>query len=265
MSRVFTNNLDSRLLAMLGMTLAAVLALVIHGPIPQSAAYHAFADQRSYWGIPNSIDTLSNLSFLLVGSAGLFALRRGVPAGALPALRPAYLVYFAGAALLFPTSGYYHLWPANETLLWDRLAMTVAFMAFLAIVMGEYIEPRLGIRLLVPLVALGMGSIAYWRLTDGGDGGDLRPYVLVQFLPMLLIPFIALTYRPLLRPVWYLWALLACYGLAKLFELLDEPILDLTQYVSGHSLKHLAAALGIGFFLLGLYQRRPEGRCVLDP
>ena len=94
---------DPRLLALLGMTLVAVLVLMFHGPITQSAAYHAFADQRAYWGIPNSLDTLSNLSFLLVGSAGLFALRRGVPAGGLPILRPAYLLFLAGSALLFPT------------------------------------------------------------------------------------------------------------------------------------------------------------------
>ncbi len=257
MFRKVIKNPDPRLLVMLGVTLTAIFAMIIYGPIPQSAAYHDFADQRSYWGIPRSLDTLSNLPFFLVGVAGLFALRRSVPAGALPVLRPAYLLYFAGTALLFPTSGYYHLWPADATLLWDRLAMTIAFMAFLAIIIGEYIEPRWGIRLLAPLIAFGMGSIAYWRFTDVGDGGDLRPYVLVQFLPMLLIPFIALTYRPLLRPVWYLWGLLASYGLAKLFEFLDKSILHFTHFISGHSLKHIAAALGIGLFLLGLYRRRP--------
>jgi hypothetical protein len=258
MSRVNIKNQDPRLLAMLGITLIAILVLVSFGPIPQPAAYHAFADQRSLWGIPHSNDTLTNLPFLLVGLAGLFALRRGVPAGGLPMLRPAYLLYFAGTALLFPTSGYYHLWPSDATLLWDRLAMTIAFMAFLAIIIGEYIDPRWSLRLLAPLVAFGMGTVVYWRLTDSGDGGDLRPYVLVQFLPMVLIPFIALAYRPLLRPVWYLWALLVSYGLAKLLELLDEPILHLTHLVSGHSLKHLVAAVGIAFFLLGLYQRRPQ-------
>jgi len=264
MSRMNRKILDPRRLTMLGMTVAAILVLISYGPIPQPAAYHAFADQRTYWGIPHGIDTLSNLPFFLIGLAGLFALRRGVPAGGLPILRPAYLLFFAGSALLLPASGYYHLWPTDATLLWDRLAMTVAFMAFLAIVIGEYIEPRLGSRLLAPLVAFGIGSIAYWRLTDGGDGGDLRPYVLVQFLPMLLIPFIALTYRPRLCPGWYLWALLTSYGLAKLLELLDEPIFHLTHRVSGHSLKHLAAAMGVAFFLRALYRRRPQDALASD-
>jgi hypothetical protein len=245
-----------RPLILFGVTLVAILALAVHGPIPQAADYHSFADQRPWLGLPNFSNTLSNLGFLLVGAAGLWALRRGVPAGGLALLRPAYLVFFDSTALLFPTSGIYHLWPSNATLAWDRLAMAIAFMAFFAAVIGEYIDSRLGARLLVPLVLIGIVSVAYWRLTDTGDGGDLRPYLLVQFLPMLLIPFIAVSYPPSLRPPWYLWALLASYGLAKLLELLDDPILRLSQGLSGHTLKHIVAAIGIAFFLLGLYLRR---------
>jgi hypothetical protein len=246
-----------RPLILFGVTLAAVLSLAVYGPIPQATDYHAFADQRPFLGIPNFSNTLSNLGFLLVGAAGLWTLRRGVPAGGLALLRPAYLVFFAGTALLFPTSGIYHLWPSNATLAWDRLAMAIAFMAFFASVIGEWIDARLGARLLAPLVLLGIVSVVYWRLTDTGDGGDLRPYLLVQFLPMLLIPMIALSYRPSLRPTWYLWALLASYGLAKGLELLDGPILSLSQGLSGHSLKHIVAAIGIAFFLIALYRRRP--------
>ena len=248
---------DWRGRAILGTGLAVSLALLAHGPIPQDAGYHAFADQRSYGDIPNTVDTLSNLAFLLVGLAGLHALRRGVPLGGLASLRPAYALFFAGAALLFPTSGYYHLWPANTTLAWDRLAMTISFMAFFASILGEHISPRLGLRLLWPLILLGIFSVVYWRLSDGGDGGDLRPYLLVQFLPMLLVPFILLTYPSRLRPTGYLWAVIGWYLLAKVLENLDEPILRLTGLVSGHSLKHLAAALGIACFLVALYRRRP--------
>ena len=259
--------MNFRLLAILMLTLAAILALAIHGPMPQAPEYHSFADQRAFWGIPNFSNTLSNLGFLLVGAAGLWALRRGVPTGGLALLRPASLVFFVGTALLFPTSGTYHLWPSNATLVWDRLAMAIAFMAFFAIVIGEYIDSRLGARLLFPLVLIGIVSVAYWRLSDTGDGGDLRPYLLVQFLPMLLIPLIAVSYPPFLRPTWYLWVLLASYGLAKVFELLDEPILRLSQGLSGHTLKHIVAAIGIAFFLLGLDRRRPvpSGHHPLSP
>lgn len=250
--------IDTRLLAILIMLTAAVFALIVYGPIPQPSSYHSFADQRMVCGIPHFGDVISNMLFLAVGSAGMYALRRGVPAGGLVILRPAYLLFFTGSALLFPASAYYHVWPSNVTLVWDRLAIAVIFMAFFSIVIGEYVNPRLGVRFLYPLVVFGLISVVYWRLSDSGNGGDLRLYVLVQFLPLVLIPFIATTYRSFLRPVWYLWALLAFYGLAKVCELLDEPIFGITHFVSGHSFKHIFAAAGIAIFLLGLYRRRRE-------
>ena len=113
------------------LTLAAiaVVAVGLHGPIPQPSGYHDFADGRSLGGIPHFADTLSNLPFLLVGVAGLALFIRRTPRGALPALRPAYLSFFVGTALLFPGSAYYHLAPSDSTLAWDRLPMTLAFMA----------------------------------------------------------------------------------------------------------------------------------------
>ncbi len=234
------------------LTVVAVVVLALWGPIAQPADYHAFADRRAALGIPNAADTLSNLPFLVIGAAGLLALRRGVPRGALPVLRPAYAVFFAGAALLGPGSAYYHLHPDDGTLAWDRLPMTVAFMAFFAIVLGEHVDVRLARRALAPLVALGVASVVVWRAT-----GDLRLYVLVQYLPMVLVPVIALAAPAALRPTGWLWALLVSYGAAKAFELLDAPVFRLTGGgVSGHTLKHLAAAAGIATFLAGLDRRR---------
>ena len=235
----------------------AVVAVGLHGPIPQPSGYHAFADGRGLLGIPHFADTLSNLPFLLVGVTGLILFSRRTPPGALPALRPAYLSFFLGTALLFPGSAYYHLAPSDSTLAWDRLPMTLAFMAVFAIIIGEHISPRLGIRLLLPLLLFGALSVLYWRATDSGNGGDLRLYVIVQYLPMLLIPVIVLLYRSALEPTSYLWALLGSYGVAKALEFLDAPVLRITGVVSGHTLKHLVAALGVWFLFLGFIRRRP--------
>ncbi len=242
---------------LLALAAAAVVAVGLHGPIPQPSGYHAFADGRSLGGIPHFADTLSNLPFLLVGVAGLALFGQRNPPGALPALRVAYLSFFVGTALLFPGSAYYHLAPSDSTLAWDRLPMTLAFMSVFAIVIGEHISPRLGIRLLLPLLLFGVLSVLYWRVTDSGNGGDLRLYVIVQYLPMLLIPAIVLLYRSALQPTSYLWALLGSYGVAKALEFLDAPIFRVTGFVSGHTLKHLAAAMGVYFLFLGLIHRRP--------
>ena len=65
----------------------------------------------------------------------------------------------------------------------------------------------------------------------------------------------------------YLWAVIGWYGLAKVPQNLDEPLLSLMGLVSGHSLKQLAAALGIASFLVALYRRLPdpESRLRISP
>jgi hypothetical protein len=188
---------------LLAVAAVAVVGVGLYGPIPQPSGYHDFADGRGLLGIPHFADTLSNLPFLLLGVAGLALFSRRTPPGALPALRPAYLSFFLGTALLFPGSAYYHLAPSDSTLAWDRLPMTLAFMAVFAIMIGEHISPRLGIRLLLPLLLFGALSVVYWRATDSGNGGDLRLYVIVQYLPLLLIPAIVLLYRSALQPTSY--------------------------------------------------------------
>ena len=236
---------------LLAIVIACVIAAIAYGPIPQPPGYHAFADRRSLFGIANFWNVASNLPFLLVGIAGLFVLRRGSAPGVLPALRPAYLVFFAGTMLVAFGSSYYHLAPSDQTLAWDRLPMTISFMAFLPILIGERIDPAIGARLLVPLLAIGILSVLYWRLT-----GDLRPYVLVQFVPILLAPLLLLLFPSPLTRSWLLWAVLATYALAKVLELFDAAVFDALRVVSGHSIKHLAAGLGTYFILLCVTRRQ---------
>ena len=238
-----------------GIVLASVIAVIAYGPIPQWEGYHAFADQRLVLGIPNFWNVASNLPFAIVGLAGLFTVRGGATPGILPALRPAYLAFFLGTALVAVGSGYYHLAPSDASLVWDRLPMTIAFMAFLAILVGEQIGPAIGARLLLPLVAAGLLSVAYWVFTAQQGAGDLRPYVLVQFLPMVLTPLLLLLFPSAFTRIGLLWGMAVAYGLAKLFEVLDAPIFNLVHAVSGHSLKHIAAALGTYFLLLAATRR----------
>jgi hypothetical protein len=194
----------------------------------------------------------SNLPFLIVGLAGLFAFRMPMP-GVLPVLRPAYLTFFLGTILVAFGSGYYHWSPSNETLVWDRLPMTISFMAFFPILIGEQIRPELGARLLAPLLIAGVLSVVYWRITD-----DLRPYVLVQFLPIVLAPLLLLLFPSALTRVWLLWVVLATYAIANILESFDAAVFNFLQVVSGHSLKHVIAALGTYFIVLAATRRVPR-------
>lgn len=247
---------DKRLIAIACIAVVFTIALALYGPIPQSQAYYQFADDRSFFGIPNFLDVISNLPFLLFGIYGLLHFRNNTPSGSLDSLRYAYLTFFVGASLVAFGSGYFHLNPNDATLFWDRLPMTVSFMSFVAIIVGEYHNEAIARKLLVPLLFLGVFSVVWWWFTNNNDGGDIRIYILVQFLPMLLIPFIVWLYPPTLEPNSYVWGLMGMYGLAKILELLDKPIFQILKVISGHSLKHLAAALGVLIFAMGLVRRR---------
>jgi hypothetical protein len=131
-------------------------------------------------------------------------------------------------------------------------------MAFFSAIVGEHLSTELGQQLLWPLIAIGIAAVMYWHLTELAGRGDLRPYVLVQFLPMVLLPLILLRYPSRLKGTGYLWAVLAAYALAKGAEAADESIFAFTGFISGHSVKHLLAAAGGMAFLAALQRRRPR-------
>lgn len=238
------------------MTLAAGIALAIHGPMPQSQSYHAFTDTRTIWDIPNFFDVISNLAFVLVGLLGLYESFVSNTIKMVTENRVSYTVFFIGVALVGVGSGYYHLAPSNESLVWDRIPMTIAIMALVSIVIGEFVSPRLGAILLIPLLAIGILSVLYWYWTETTGNGDLRPYVLVQFLPMIVMPVILVCFNSAYTKTSGYWLLLSAYVIAKIFEHFDREIFALSGLMSGHTLKHLAAAAGIYLLLVSFRRRR---------
>ena len=223
---------------LLGLILAAGVGAWALPPLAQDPGYHAFADGRALGLIANAANVLSNLVFLV---AGLLGLRSAVRQIALPA-RPAWIVAFAGIALVSVGSAWYHRAPGDDTLLWDRLPMTVGFMGLLAAVLANPFGERVARRVLWPAVIIGIGSVVAWRLT-----GDLRAYVWVQFTPLLVIgATLALCQLPPPHRRALLSALML-YAIAKGCELADARLFAATAgVVSGHTLKHLAAGAACG-------------------
>ena len=234
---------------------ASLIIAFLVSPVPQDPAYHQFADQRTIIGIPNFWNVISNVPFLLIGLLGLNELLHQKSLYYPQSLFWSYLVFFAGTLLVGFGSGYYHLNPDNETLVWDRLPMTFAFMAFFSIIIGEFISEKIGKMLLLPLLLVGAFSVFYWIVTERSGAGDLRPYGLVQFLPMLLIPLIVLWFRSGYTQVKYIWLMMLAYLAAKIFEFGDIYIYHLTGFLSGHTIKHLFAALAPFLLLVGLRKR----------
>jgi len=224
------------------------LAILFIAPIPQDPAYHQFADTRTVWGVPNFLNVVTSLPFLVVGLIGAICGRAHQPMAASWSWR----ALFGAVTLVGFGSAYYHWAPSHWTLVWDRLPMAVGFMGLFVALLSENVNPKLETILLVPMCWLAIFSVVYWHFTD-----DLRFYIWVQVSPLLVILILFLLFRGRHTHQAYLIAALGLYLLAKAAEVSDKSIFIMTQrQFSGHSLKHLLSALAIFIIYLMLNRRR---------
>ena len=199
---------------------------------------------------------MSNLPFLIVGLFGVQSCHRLE----LGAVGRVWLVLFVGVAFVSAGSAYYHWNPTNQSLVWDRIPMTMAFMGLFVSLLGEYLGYRFAAILLVPAVLLGIATVLYWALFD-----DLRLYYWVQLVPLLTIPAAMMLFQSRYTRDWLLLVALGCYALSKVAEVYDQAIFRATsEVVSGHTLKHLLAAAGCYTVLWMLQSRNPRQELAAD-
>ena len=243
--------------------LVATIAIVVTGlmlpRIPQPQSYHAFANQRSFLGVPHFADVVSNVPFAIFGLWGVLFLLRYNPEELRTHFldrreRWFYVIISIGLFLTAFGSGYYHLDPGNDRLMWDRLPMTIVFTSFVAALIAERIHLRAGLWLLPALLLIGISSVLQWHMSEMHGAGDLRFYGAVQAYAVLFVLLASLLPTPYTRGSDLL-LVAGFYILAKALEILDKPIFALGQIVSGHTLKHLAAALA-GYSILRMIRRR---------
>ena len=229
---------------MLLAAVALLLAVAALGPaIAQPAHQHAFADQRAWLGIPFAMDVLSNLSFAAWGLAGMicwFSLtkqtkERPPKQNAEHALAG---LFFTGLIATAAASSYYHWQPDDIGLGVDRIGMVMAFAGLLGLAVATRISHRAGAATAAVVLLLGPIGVWFWLVS-----GNVMPWLVVQFGGMALVLWMAFS-KPLHGALQVRWGVVVpVYALAKLLELADHQIYELTsQAVSGHSLKHLAAS-----------------------
>ncbi len=249
-------------LALLAFT-AFLTVLALFGPDVSHLAHstphahgHPFVDARVWAGIPNALDVLSNLPFLLFGAWGLFRLSRRSVGMPVPQ-RWAMTVFFVGLVVTFAGSSHYHWQPDTWGLMWDRLGMGVAFAGVLGLAVAERVSPRAaGATSFVTCVSAALA--AWWCAATG----DVLPWACIQFGGMLLVLVCAFLPKQA-QAVGVNWlALIAFYALAKVVEGADVAVFTATaELVSGHSLKHLVAslaALPVLAVLRGAYHACPK-------
>lgn len=214
--------------------LAVLTLLAVFAPALPASAWHIphYVDSRGWLGVPNAGDVLSNLAFLAMGVWGFERLRtrHEAPVGA--------SWFFIGLILTCLGSGFYHLDPdMPQRLIADRLGMAVAFAGFLGIATSERISVRAAEAVLVLMMIA--GPLTAWVARD-----NLTPWAVVQYGGMALAVGLALT-KPRPGAIGVpLGGVIVFYVLAKLFEIGDAVVFEATGHiVSGHTLKHLSAAL----------------------
>jgi hypothetical protein len=240
---------SNRRLSLLSVPLLAVAFFAFAPPIAQDQNYQTFADQRTLYGVPNFWNVFSNAAFLVAALYGV-AVLRARPFFINPWERTAFGIFIAGAAMVGIGSAYYHLHPDDSRLFWDRLPMTVVFMALLATTVGERVSMQAGEELLLPLILAGVSSVVCWRLS-----GDLRFSAVIQFGSLLAVLLMLACLPPVYSASRFTWWMLGLYVVAKAAELLDRQIAFITS-TGGHPLKHLAAAAAAVIYIRGTSVRR---------
>lgn len=238
----------------------AVIAILVaaglwYGPITQPDAYHVFADQSTHYDIPHFADVVSNLSFAAVALVGALSLRLTPRLPSLAHSWSGYRLFLIGLFLTALGSTYYHLEPNNARLVWDRLPIALACGGLLAGVWAD--ARRKSADLLTNWMAvLAVYSVAWWYFTDLIDVGDLRPYLLFQVVPMLLIPLWQWIYRAPWSDRLSFGAALLLYAAAKATELYDHEIAAQLGTMTGHTIKHLLATLAAAVIVARLALRQ---------
>lgn len=235
-----------------------VAAALFHGPIAQPAGYHDFADQTIAFGIPHAADVLSNLGFALIAVWGWIGL---APAKRHPDMRSGwagYGLFLIGLFLTALGSSWYHLAPDNASLVWDRLPIALACGGLLAGVWSD-VQRKESRDLAAWLALAAIASVGWWYFTELSGQGDLRAYLLLQALPILLIPLWQWTYKLPGADRLAFGAALALYVIAKFAELGDHEIAATLGAVTGHTLKHLLATGAAALIVARLVRRTRPG------
>lgn len=240
------NNLGRNII-LYSIALGSFIVIFLFEPLCQDQRYHIFADQRSLFDIPNFFDVTTNIFFAFIGFLGMYFTIKNKQSFA----KWAWPIFFFGIFTLFLSSGYYHWIPNDETLVWDRLSLALIFASMVIALLSEFLSAKIERFFLIPAILFGICSVIYWYVFD-----DLRFYFWVQLAPMITIPVLLILYPSRYSHKMYLLMTLIFYILAKIVEIYDHEIYVLNnKLLSGHSLKHIFAAIGV-LYMLQMIKKR---------
>jgi hypothetical protein len=229
------------LVLLCSMATALVAGLLAWGPVVLTDNAHRYADQREFAGIPNALDVLSNLPLIAAGAWGWTATRVSRWSAL---MRRVWRRFFTSIATLGIASLLYHAAPGDFGFALTQLCVAASFSLLLLCFLAERVNARFaGLQACFIACAASMLAAALWWFDAPSPGsGDLRGLLLLQTLPVLLVPAgaLALCGRQTTMCDWI--AMLCLYGIGRLCGLADTAVLQTTGAVGGHALMHLACA-----------------------
>lgn len=246
------------LVLLAAMAAALGMGLLAWGPVPLAATAFEHADTRRWLGMPNAFNVLASLVTLPAAWWGLRATRAAPwPAG----LRRAWTSFHAFALAAAALAALHHLRPSFATWLPATAAMCGAFAMLAAGALAERVDERIA----RPGALCGIGGVVL--AAAGGvawnGGSDLRLLLLIEALPVLLLPAGAISLPGAhTRPAdWML--MLAGYAAAKFADFADAALYTASGWIGGHALMHLLLA-GVTAWLAYAAARAAPGDAAQD-
>lgn len=230
------------LVLLASMSLAAMMGLMAWGPILLSAQVHEYADDHVWFGVAGAANVWVNLATFLVGAWGWHATR----ASHWPLqLRMPWQLFQGCAMLSAVLAALYHARPGNGLFVLAHVAAAGGFMMLTLGLLAERVDARFGSRrscALVLIVAVSAGTAIFF-----GTALDMRPLLLLEIIPVLVIPAGALSLPGRSTEALDWVVVLTLYALAKLLESADALVLRASGWISGHTLMHLALSGAVGW------------------
>ncbi|XP_044463531.1 uncharacterized protein LOC123194406 [Mangifera indica] len=202
--------------------------------------HHLFADMRNFFGVPNTLNVITNFPFLIVGVVGfVLTLQRGFFNISFRGEIWGWALFFAGIAAVAFGSAYYHLMPDDDRAMWDNLPIMIAYSSLVSSFLVERVGEKIGLSCLIALLSVAFLSMSYARIFN-----DFRLCMTFQLIPCIAIPGMAFLFPPkYTHSRCWLYAA-GVHLLAKFEAVADKKIYRANHYIiSGHSMEHLCSAV----------------------
>jgi hypothetical protein len=234
------------LVMLASMTVAVAMGLLAWGPVELSARAHQYADDRAWLGVAGAANIWVNAAMVAAGAWGWRATR----GSRWPShLRTPWQLFQLCAIVSAIAAALYHARPQDTLFVLAHIATASGFVMLTFGLLAERVHARFGSLAVCLVVLLGIaltGSAMLFAQSQGA-GLDMRPLLLLEILPVLVIPAGALSLPGRSTEVFDWIVVLTLYALAKLFEIGDAVILEASGWISGHTLMHLALSATVGW------------------